>query len=67
MGQNHQMTRLESVKNKFNLIEANYVITIGHAIYAKGLWKTIEKSKNSELQLVQIGGGVTEKHHNEKK
>ena len=57
----------ESVKNKFNLIENNYVITIGHAIYAKGLWKTIEKLKNSELQLVQIGGGVTEKHHNHAK
>ena len=57
----------ESIKNKFNLIENNYVITIGHAIYAKGLWKTIEKLKNSELELVQIGGGVTEKHHNHAK
>ena len=27
----------ESVKNKFNLIENNYVITIGNAIYAKAL------------------------------
>ena len=52
-----------SVKNEFNLSKNNYVITIGHAIYAKGLWKTIEKLKDSDLELVQIGGGVTEKHH----
>ena len=51
-----------SVKNEFNLSKNNYVITIGHAIYAKGLWKTIEKLKDSNLELVQIGGGVTEKH-----
>ena len=53
----------DSVKKEFNLVKYNYVITIGHAIYAKGLWKTIEKLGNSNLELVQIGGGVTRKHH----
>ena len=53
----------DEVKDKFNLLENKYVITIGHAIYAKGLWKTIEKLKDSNLELVQIGGGVTKKHH----
>ena len=53
----------DSVKKEFNLVKNNYVITIGHAIYAKGLWKTIEKLGNSNLELVQIGGGVTKKHH----
>ena len=53
----------DSVKKEFNLVKNNYVITIGHAIYAKGLWKTIEKLGNSNLELVQIGGGVTRKHH----
>ena len=52
----------ESVKKEFNLISNKYVITIGHAIYAKGLWKTIEKLKDSNLEIVQIGGGITEKH-----
>ena len=51
------------VKDKFNLKKNGYVITIGHAIYAKGLWKTIEKLNGSELELVQIGGGITKKHH----
>jgi len=53
----------DSVKKEFNLVKNHYVITIGHAIYAKGLWKTIEKLGNSNLELVQIGGGVTRKHH----
>tara|TARA_B100000900_G_scaffold209818_1_gene177795 strand:+ start:5994 stop:7223 length:1230 start_codon:yes stop_codon:yes gene_type:complete len=53
----------ESVQNEFNLVKNSYVITIGHAIYAKGLWKTIEKLGNSNLELIQIGGGVTKKHH----
>ncbi len=53
----------DSVKKEFNLVKNNYVITIGHAIYAKGLWKTIEKLGNSNLEIVQIGGGVTRKHH----
>jgi glycosyltransferase involved in cell wall biosynthesis len=51
-----------SVKKEFDLTENNYVITIGHAIFAKGLWQTITKLSRSGLQLVQIGGGVTEKH-----
>ena len=51
-----------SVKQEFDLTENNYVITIGHAIFAKGLWQTITKLSRSGLQLVQIGGGVTEKH-----
>jgi len=52
----------ESVKKEFDLVENTYVITIGHAIYAKGLWKTITELGNSDLQIVQIGGGVNEKH-----
>ncbi len=51
-----------SVKKEFDLTENNYVITIGHAIFAKGLWQTITKLSHSGLHLVQIGGGVTEKH-----
>jgi len=51
-----------SVKQEFDLTENNYVITIGHAIFAKGLWQTITNLSRSGLQLVQIGGGVTEKH-----
>ena len=51
-----------SVKKEFNLIKNKYVITIGHAIFAKGLWETITKLSNSNLQIVQIGGGVNEKH-----
>ena len=52
-----------SVKKEFNLSQNQYVITIGHAIYAKGLWKTIENLNSSNLTIVQIGGGVTDKHH----
>jgi len=52
----------ESVKKEFDLVENKYVITIGHAIYAKGLWNTITELRNSDLQIVQIGGGVNEKH-----
>jgi len=51
-----------SVKKEFDLIKNKYVITIGHAIFAKGLWETITKLSNSNLQIVQIGGGVNEKH-----
>jgi glycosyltransferase involved in cell wall biosynthesis len=51
-----------SVKKEFNLIKNKYVITIGHAIYAKGLWQTIENLSNSDLEIVQIGGGVNQKH-----
>ena len=51
-----------SVKDEFKLSKNKYVITIGHAIYAKGLWDTIEKLGNSDLEIVQIGGGVNEKH-----
>ena len=53
----------DSVKKEYKLESNNYVITIGHAIYAKGLWKTIENLKSSNLEIVQIGGGVNEKHH----
>ncbi len=52
----------ESVKEEFDLRKNEYVITIGHAIYAKGLWKTISKLRHSKLQIVQLGGGVNEKH-----
>ena len=52
----------ESVKREFDLIQNKYVITIGHAIFAKGLWETITSLGNSNLQLVQLGGGVNEKH-----
>ena len=52
-----------AVRNEFNLTQNEYVITIGHAIYAKGLWKTIENLNSSNLTIVQIGGGVTAKHH----
>ena len=51
-----------SVKKEFGLIKNKYVITIGHAIFAKGLWETITKLGSSNLQIVQIGGGVNEKH-----
>ena len=51
-----------SVEHEFGLVKNGYVITIGHAIYAKGLWETISKLSNSTLQLVQLGGGVTDKH-----
>jgi glycosyltransferase involved in cell wall biosynthesis len=51
-----------SVKKEFDLTKNKYVITIGHAIFAKGLWNTITKLSNSNLQIVQIGGGVNEKH-----
>ncbi|RJU81592.1 MAG: glycosyltransferase [Candidatus Poseidoniales archaeon] len=51
-----------SVSKEFNLTKNKYIITIGHAIYAKGLWKTIENLSNSNLVIVQIGGGVNEKH-----
>ncbi len=52
----------ESVKKEFDLSKNKYVITIGHAIFAKGLWNTITTLNNSNLQIVQIGGGVNEKH-----
>lgn len=52
----------ESVKEEFNLRKNEYVITIGHAIYAKGLWETISKLRHSKLEIVQLGGGVNEKH-----
>jgi len=52
----------ESVKKEFDLIKNKYVITIGQAIFAKGLWETIAKLSNSNLQIVQLGGGVNEKH-----
>ena len=52
----------ESVRKEFNLRKYEYVITIGHAIYAKGLWKTISELRHSDLQIVQLGGGVNEKH-----
>ena len=52
----------ESVKEEFNLRKNEYVITIGHAIYAKGLWETIRKLRHSKLEIVQLGGGVNEKH-----
>jgi glycosyltransferase involved in cell wall biosynthesis len=52
----------ESVSEEFNLIKNEYVITIGHAIFAKGLWETINKLSHSNLQIVQLGGGVNEKH-----
>lgn len=52
----------ESVKEEFHLRKYEYVITIGHAIYAKGLWETISKLRHSDLQIVQLGGGVNEKH-----
>ena len=52
----------ESVKQEFNLRKNEYVITIGHAIFAKGLWETISKLRHSKLQIVQLGGGVNEKH-----
>ncbi len=51
-----------SVKNDFDLVENQYVITIGRAVFAKGLWKTITNLSHSHLQIVQIGGGVNEKH-----
>ena len=51
-----------SVKEEFNLRKNEYVITIGHAIYAKGLWETISNLRHSKLQIVQLGGGVNEKH-----
>ena len=52
-----------AVRKEFNLTQNEYIITIGHAIYAKGLWKTIENLNSSNLTIVQIGGGVTAKHH----
>ena len=52
----------ESVNKEFDLSKNKYVITIGHAIFAKGLWNTITTLSNSNLQIVQIGGGVNEKH-----
>jgi len=52
----------EAVSEEFNLIKNEYVITIGHAIFAKGLWETINKLRHSNLQIVQLGGGVNEKH-----
>tara|TARA_B100000900_G_scaffold244990_1_gene208323 strand:+ start:5296 stop:6531 length:1236 start_codon:yes stop_codon:yes gene_type:complete len=52
----------ESVSEEFNLVKNEYVVTIGHAIFAKGLWKTINKLSHSNLQIVQLGGGVNEKH-----
>lgn len=51
-----------SIKKEFHLRKYEYVITIGHAIYAKGLWETISKLRHSGLQIVQLGGGVNEKH-----
>ena len=52
-----------AVKKEFNLTQNQYIITIGHAIYAKGLWQTIENLNSSKLTIVQIGGGVTDRHH----
>ena len=57
----------DGIKEEYNLIKHQYVITIGHAIYAKGLWKTIEKLNGSKLELVHIGGGITQKHHDHAK
>ena len=51
-----------AVKKEFNLAKNEYIITIGHAIYAKGLWNTIVNLNSSNLTIVQIGGGVTDKH-----
>lgn len=51
-----------AVKKEFKLAKNEYIITIGHAIYAKGLWNTIENLNSSNLTIVQIGGGVTDKH-----
>lgn len=51
-----------SVKKEFDLVKNQYVITIGHAIFAKGLWNMITKLRHSDLQIVQLGGGVNEKH-----
>ncbi|MCH1529583.1 MAG: glycosyltransferase, partial [Candidatus Poseidoniaceae archaeon] len=50
-----------------NLVKNEYIITIGHAIYAKGLWNTIENLNSSNLTIVQIGGGVTDKHQDHAK
>jgi hypothetical protein len=47
----------ESVSEEFNLIKNEYVITIGHAIFAKGLWETITNLAIQILQIVQLGGG----------
>ena len=52
-----------AVERDFNLTKNQYIITIGHAIHAKGLWKTIENLNSSNLTIVQIGGGVTDRHH----
>ena len=52
-----------AVKKEFNLTQNQYIITIGHAIYAKGLWQAIENLNSSKLIIVQIGGGVTDRHH----
>lgn len=52
-----------AVERDFNLTKNQYVITIGHAIHAKGLWKTIENLNSSNLTIVQIGGGVKKRHH----
>ena len=51
------------LKKRFDLTENKYIITIGHAIFAKGLWNTIKRLSGSELELIQVGGGVTKKHH----
>jgi len=52
-----------AVERDFNLTKNQYIITIGHAIHAKGLWKTIENLNSSNLTIVQIGGGVKKRHH----
>ena len=47
-----------------NLNAATFFVDNGYeyAIYAKGLWETISKLRHSGLQIVQLGGGVNEKH-----
>lgn len=39
---------------------AEYVVTVGQVIHAKGAWSTVESLKDTGLGLVQVGGGREE-------
>lgn len=47
-----------TVSKLYELTKGEYVINIGRAMWAKGIWDTISSLKGLDIALVQLGGGV---------
>ena len=47
-----------TVSKLYELTKGEYVINIGRAMWAKGIWDTISSLKGLDIELVQLGGGV---------